>query len=89
MPYFILRRIRTPHCKLGPERCEECRVADTGRICLLEVYPPGGGLAQRRLIPVVRGGETSWCEYDIVRAFADESEARGYAREHGIDDVEL
>ena len=60
-----------------------------GRICLLEVHPPGGGLAQRRLIAVAHGGETVWHEYDVVRAFADESEARGYAQEHEIDDVDI
>lgn len=89
MPCLILRRIRSAHCKLGPERCTECRVADEGRICLLEVHPPGGGLAQRRLIPLERDGETVWWEYDVVRSFSGESEARSYAEEHGIDDVEL
>jgi hypothetical protein len=30
-----------------------------------------------------------WREFDVVRTFESEAEARQYAVEHGIEDVEL
>ena len=89
MPHPIIRTIRLAHCKLGPERCEPCRTMSEERICLLDVDPPGRGLQQRRVIEVEVHGERVWREYDVLRSFADEREAREYAAEHGIRDVVL
>ncbi len=84
-PRYIIRKIRLAHCKRGPERCAKCREMDEERICLLDVCPPDYGLLQR---PVIQVGDT-WREYDVVRSFENAGEARDYAAEHHISDVEL
>jgi hypothetical protein len=86
---YIIRRTRLAHCKKGPTRCEECRELDQERICLLDVCPANAGMRQRRVVPVVRGGRETWREFEIVRAFESVAQARKYAKEHGIDDVQL
>jgi hypothetical protein len=88
-PRFIIRRLRLAHCKLGPERCEACREMDEERICLLDIDPPDRGMVQRRVIEVEIAGESSWREFDIVRTFDDEAEARSHAADHGIEIVDL
>jgi hypothetical protein len=35
------------------------------------------------------GGEKAWREFDIVKIFESEAEAREYAQSHGIDDIEF
>jgi hypothetical protein len=56
---------------------------DAERICLLDIRPEGE--MQRRVIQV---GET-WHEFEILRSFESEDEARSYAEEQGIEDVEI
>jgi hypothetical protein len=86
---YIIRRVRLAHCKLGPERCEECREMDEERPCLLEIFPPGAGLMQRRVMELEVEGEAVWRAFEVVKVFADEAEARVYGEEKGIADVEL
>jgi hypothetical protein len=43
----------------------------------------------RRLIEVQVGGESTWREFDVVRTFQDEEEARAYAAGHGVTDIQL
>ena len=88
-PIPLIRRIRTAHCKRGPELCAKCREMDVARICLLDVCPPDQGLLQRRVIEVSLDGGTAWREFDVVRVFDDEAEAAAYAAQHGIADVEI
>jgi len=89
MTRYIVRRVRTAHCKLGPLRCEKCKEMDVGRICLLDIAPPDQGLVQRRVIEVEIDGESTWREFDIVKAFESAETAQAYARENGIRDVQL
>ncbi len=86
---YIIRRIRLAHCKRGPEVCEQCREMDVERICLLDINPPHPGEVQRRVIQVAVGGEEVWREFDVVMAFECEEDARVYAAEHGVEDVEM
>ena len=85
----IIRKIRLAHCKKGPLLCEKCREMNVEKICLLETFPPGMGMAQRRMIQVERDGEEVWREFEIVTAFDSEGEAREYAARNGIDDMEF
>ena len=87
MAQYIIRKMRTAHCKRGPEVCEKCREMDVERPCLLDIAPADAGLMQRRVIEVEVDGETEWREFDIVRSFENEEQARAYADEHGIVDV--
>ena len=88
MPCHIIRTIRIAHCKRGPERCEECRQMDAGKICLLDICPPDPGMAQRRVIEVVQpDGSIAWCEFDVIRMFESAEEAQTYAALNAIGDV--
>jgi hypothetical protein len=89
VPHRIIRQVRLAHCKRGPSRCEKCREMDVERICLLNIDPPQQGRLQRRVIQVRVDGVDVWREFDVVRAFESEAEARAYADAHGIVDVEL
>ena len=89
MSHLVIRTIRLAHCKRGPETCETCREMDTPRLTLLDVDPPDAGLQQRRVIEIVIDGASAWREYDVVRTFEDEDEARAYAKAHGIEDVDV
>jgi hypothetical protein len=57
------------------------------RICLLDISPDDYGLVQRRVIEVEFGGQKVWREFEIVKTFEDEAEARSYAEQNGIVDV--
>lgn len=59
------------------------------RICLLELFVPGAGTVQRRVIEVREGDQLVWREYDVLRSFADESEAAAFAAENDIDDFQI
>ncbi len=89
MPHHIIRKIRLAHCKRGPSVCAKCREMDVEKICLLDISPPGAGELQRRVIQVNVGDEEVWREFDVVRAFESEAEARAYADENGIEWGEL
>jgi len=87
MSRYIIRKIRMAHCKRGPAVCEKCREMDVERICLLDICPPGVGELQRRVIQVTIKGQEVWREFDVVRAFESEEEARQYADENALQDV--
>ncbi|MBN1259078.1 MAG: hypothetical protein JXB35_00215 [Anaerolineae bacterium] len=89
MACHIIRTLHTAHCKRGPEVCEQCREMNVARSCLLDICPPDAGLMQRRVIQVTVQGEPVWREFDVVQIFETEDEARRYAAQHGIDDVEI
>ncbi|MBM4461285.1 MAG: hypothetical protein FJ011_26600 [Chloroflexi bacterium] len=89
MPRQIIRRVRTAHCKKGPSRCAKCREASDSAICLLELWPPDEGTAQRRLIALNRDGQRVWYAYEVAREFDTVAEAGAFAAQNAIDDVEL
>ena len=89
MSLHIIRTMRLTHCKRGPERCEKCREMNQEKICLLDTCPPDAGRMQRRVISVIRDGQPTWREFDIVRTFESPEAARAYAEQNGIADVEI
>ncbi len=89
MAKLIIRKMQSAHCKRGPAVCEQCREMDVEKPCLLDIDPDDRGLMQRRVIELVLDGEIVWREYDIVRSFTDEQEAREYAAIHQIADIVL
>jgi hypothetical protein len=60
---------------------------DVDRICLLEINPPGLGMAQRRVMQVRIDGEEVWREFETVRVFDSAGEAQAYAQAHGVEDA--
>jgi hypothetical protein len=59
------------------------------QICLLDICPPRIGEIQRRVVQVKVEGEAVWREFDIVRMFESEEEAKEYADENAIEDMEF
>ena len=86
---YVIRRLRMAHCAKGPMRCEQCAALTESKLCLLDTQPAHPGEVQRRVIEVTSAGVKAWREYDIVRGFADEREAKEYALQHAIADVQL
>lgn len=85
MPEFVIRVIRTAHCKRGPQRCEKCREMDYDRICLLDIDPPDQGMMQRRVIEFKGDdGQSVWREFEVVKVFQDKDEALVFARKNEI-----
>ncbi len=89
MERYIIRKMRLTHCKRGPLVCAKCREMNVEKICLLDIVPPDEGLVQRRVIQVEENGEKVWREFEIVRTFDSHDQAREYARDHGITQVEI
>ena len=89
MSSYIIRKIRLAHCKKGPSLCAKCREMDVDKVCLLDIDPPRPGEVQRRVIQVDMEGQTVWREFDVARMFEDENEAKEYANQNGIEDVEF
>jgi hypothetical protein len=89
MSQYIIRKMKTAHCKRGPQRCEKCREMNVEQICLLDIDPPQRGMLQRRVIEVESDGERTWREFDVARTFESAEEALAYAAAHQIRDVEL
>ena len=87
--HYIIRRIRLAHCARGPQLCEKCREMDREVPALLDVDPPNSGMVARRTIEVEVAGVKAWREFDVVRVFENEVEARAYAAENGVAQVEL
>jgi hypothetical protein len=86
---LIIRSLATSERKRPDAGEQFTRSPEVRRICLLELFRPGEGLAQRRAIEVNRGQGTVWREYEIVRSFSSPDEAIAYANEHGIADVKF
>ncbi|HEY9068808.1 MAG TPA: hypothetical protein VIV61_01055 [Candidatus Ozemobacteraceae bacterium] len=89
MPGRIIRLIPMSHCKRGPQACEKCRAMGGPRICLLNIDLTDPGMVQRRVIELTIEGKRVWREFEIIRTFADEAEARTWAAAHGITDIDL
>lgn len=74
------------HCARGTRRCEKCKTlaAEGKKPCMIELYPRGGIMARPMMLLVV-DGEELWFEYDVLKVFENESEARAYALENEIE----
>lgn len=59
------------------------------RIALLDVCPPDKGKVARPMATVVFDGKLTYLEYDVVKVFDSEKEAKKYAEENKITDTEF
>lgn len=86
---LAIRALKPAHCARGPARCEKCKEAEQKPATpkLLDVCPWGD--AARPTVELERDGQRTWRTYDVLQAFADEAEARAFAKRHGITDVKL
>ena len=72
----------SPHCARGPNSCSKCKDAEKNPcICLVQVYLVSG-MITRPVGQFPIDGKQSYHEFDVVRSFANDLEARTYARKH-------
>lgn len=76
----IIRKVLYPVSK---RRTPEQRM----RIALLDICPPNKGMVARPMTSMMIDGETIMYEYDVIKVFDSEDEAKKYARSSGIKDI--
>ncbi len=85
----IIRVIADIHCARGPARCEKCKEAAKERTpCLLRIYVNEGRVT-RPVIELERDGQRFFMVFDVVKRFNSVQEARDYAEEYGVEDIEF
>ena len=77
------------HCQRGSRGCEICKkLAQEGeKYCLIEIVGRNGMIA-RPMIEVEIDGEKVFCEFDLLKIFIDQKEAKEYALKNGIIIIE-
>ncbi|MEM3563600.1 MAG: hypothetical protein QXS27_04995 [Candidatus Jordarchaeaceae archaeon] len=82
---YLIRKMSVPHCARGHLRCEKCRIMEKEKkICLLKVYFEPGEIA-RPVIDIYVDGEKKFCEYDLIKTFENEEEAKRYAKRNMLN----
>lgn len=83
----LIRRMSLPHCKRGPMRCPKCKAGE-GKIvfCLIDIDPPQQGMVQRPVTEMTIEGKKVYKEYDVIKVFEVETEARACAEKHKLTD---
>ena len=74
------------HCARPKDACEKCmKLAEEGeKYCLVSFQYRSEEMA-RPMMTVEIDGEEVLSEFDLIKIFKDESEAREYAMKNGID----
>jgi hypothetical protein len=57
------------------------------RIALLDLCPADRGTVARPMLPMMIDNKPQMFEYDVVRVFKNQKEAKKYAKENNITDV--
>ena len=74
------------HCARPKGACKRCaELAEEGeKYCLISFQYSAEEMA-RPMITIEINGEEVLCEFDLIKIFKDEIEAREYAMENGLD----
>jgi len=81
----MIKKMTIPHCARGPTGCDKCKeAAKEEKICLLRIYFKAGNVA-RPMTEIVVNGEKILAEYDVMKIFNDEVEAKEYAKKNSIN----
>jgi hypothetical protein len=85
---YVIRKMSVPHCARGPLRCEKCRIMEKEvKICLLKVHFEPGEIT-RPVIDIYVNGKKKFCEYDLIKTFENEKEAKEYAERNMLNLLE-
>ena len=72
------------HCARGPNRCDICKkLVKEKKICLLKVSSESQGRAMR-VMEFTINDKIGFYEFDVVKIFKDEDEAKKYSEENNI-----
>jgi len=74
------------HCARPKGACKKCaELAEEGeKYCLVSFQYSAEEMA-RPMMTIEINGEEVLCEFDLIKIFKDETEAKEYAMENGID----
>ena len=83
-PYKRIQKRKRIHCARGPRGCKTCaEYAKEDIYCLIELFPEPGNMT-RPMTEVEIEGEKMMCEFDIIKYFDSEKEARDYAEKNDV-----
>ncbi len=82
----LIKRMPYIHCARGPLRCEKCKEFEnrSESFALIKVYLKQGDIA-RPMTEVYVGCQRIFGEYDVLKRFEDDNEAKHYAIKNGIE----
>ena len=82
--YQVIRKRAQIHCARGPKWCTKCQeMAREKKYCLIELFPEPGNVA-RPIDEFTIEGRKQMCEFDIIKVFNSEKEAKEYAEANSI-----
>jgi len=76
----IIKKMPSIHCARGSELCEKCKIMaeEEEKFCLIRVYLKAGKVA-RPMTEIFVGCRRIFGEYDVVKVFKNDREAKEYA----------
>ena len=82
----IIKKVPYIHCARGPERCEKCKMISKKKpdFCLIRIYLKSSNVA-RPMISINLNEERALYEYDVLKRFKNEQEAKTYAVKNKIE----
>lgn len=87
--FLVIRTVSDGHCARGGQRCKKCKAAETTmQICLLRLFLQPSGHAARVQM-ATHEGKKVMCEYEREKTFASADEARAFAAENDVADVQI
>lgn len=82
--YHVIKKRAQIHCARGPKWCNKCQeMAREKKYCLMELFPKPGNVA-RPVAEFTIDGEKQMCEFDIIKVFDSDKEAKEYAKANSI-----
>lgn len=80
IPCKVIRKVHYPVTQKNPS-------SQPLRIALLDLCPENRGMMARPMLSFMVDGKIIMREYDVVKIFKKEKEARKYAKKNKIDDI--
>lgn len=80
IPCKVIRKVHYPVTQKNPS-------AQPLRIALLDLCPKNPGMVARPMLSFMIDGKITMREYDVVKVFKNEKEARKYAKKNKIEDI--
>ena len=80
IPCKVIRKVNYPVTQKNPS-------SQPLRIALLDLCPNNPGMVARPMLSFMIDGKITMREYDVVKVFKTEKEAKKYAKKNKIEDV--
>jgi len=82
----LIKKMSLIHCARGTQYCKKCKqLKEKGeKFCLIRVYLNPGSIA-RPITEIYIDGNKIFGEYDVLKIFDNESEAKEHAKQNSIE----